>query len=191
MNMKRVCCIIMLVIMFCGLRASSVADIITQAFQLEKSDINSAYKIMKDAKEEYPNDPDVLSVYGYMAGFEAKETYKLRALLVVNSALAAFERALEIDPEHKNARLWGGILKINMPSFLGKVPQGMQDLEIILEREDLTDKELMQCKFFLGMGYEKKENYPEAIRLFQEVIAMNIDDEYVRDSQMRIERHRD
>lgn len=165
-------------------------EIIEQAFALEKTDIHQAYRIMKEAKGDFPDDPDILSVYGYMAGFEAKETYKIRALLIVNSALSAFEQALEIDGEHKNARLWGGILKINMPSFLGKVPQGMEDLQLVGKRDDLTPSEQMQVKFFLGMGYEKTGQYDQAISLFQKVIEMSLDETYVKDSKMRIERQR-
>lgn len=186
--MKKICIIILLVVSFIYLKANSAQEAIDKALLLEKTDISQAYKIMKDAKKDFPQDPDVLSVFGYMAGFEAKETYKLRALLLVNSALSAFDEALSIQEDHKNARLWGGILKINMPSFLGKVPEGMADLEIVEERDDLSQMEIMQIKFFLGMGYEKTENFSKAIELFEEVIEMNLDETYVKDSKMRIAR---
>ncbi len=186
--MRKIYIIILLTFWVIALWSDKAQEVINTAFALEKSDIHQAYRIMKTAKKDFPNNPDILSTYGYMAGFEAKETYQLRALLVVNSALSAFEKALEIEPHHKNARLWGGILKINMPSFLGKVPEGMEDLQIVIQREDLTDIEIMQIKFFLGMGYEKSEEYDKAIALFEEVIAMDLDQSYVEDSQMRIER---
>lgn len=158
------------------------------AFQLEKTDINQAFDLMKKAKKEYPNNPDILSVYGYMAGLSAEKTYMLRAAFLASSAISAFDEALEQDPNHKNARMWRGILKINMPSFLGKVPAGIEDLKNIGQRDDLTEEEIIMVKFFLGMGYGKAERYDEAISSFEEVIAMNKNDEYHKESVKRIAR---
>jgi tetratricopeptide (TPR) repeat protein len=158
------------------------------AFTLEKTDITKAFEVMKKAKKEYPDNPDILSVYGYMAGLEAKDTYMLRAALLASSAISAFDDALDQDENHKNARMWRGILKINMPSFLGKVPGGIQDLEIIEKRDDLTEEDFIMTKFFLGMGYGKVEQYEKAIASFREVIALNKNDDYYKESVMRITR---
>ena len=166
--------------------AKTSEEWIDSAFQMEKSDINQALKIMVNAKKEYPENPDILSVYGYMAGLAAKDTYKLRALYLVTSAISAFDTALQIDDNHKNARLWRGILKINMPSFMGKVPAGISDLEVIEKRTDLTETEYIQTKFFLGMGYGKAELYEKAIASFDEVIALGNNDIYEKDSKKRI-----
>jgi tetratricopeptide (TPR) repeat protein len=167
----------------------SPEESIESAFALEKTqEVSKAYEIMKKAKKDYPKNPDVLSVYGYMAGLEAQTTYMFRAAMLASSAISAFDDALEIEQEHKNARLWRGILKINMPSFLGKVPAGILDLEEIQLRDDLTEEEFIMTKFFLGMGYGKAERYDEAISSFNEVIALNKADLYEKESKMRIER---
>ena len=186
--MKKNLLALLMLLVVLALWGKSPTEVIEKAFALENGDIKQAYKIMKQAKKDYPDNPDVLSVYGYMAGFEAKETNMFRALMLVNSAISAFDKALEIEKDHKNARLWRGILKINLPSFLGKVPDGIDDLEIILQREDLTLEENMQSKFFLAMGYNKTEQYEKAIAYYDEVIIINIDEVYVEQSKMRIER---
>ena len=185
---KRILILIILLITII-LWGKSPEETIESAFALEKNqDITKAFEVMKKAKKEYPDNSDILSVYGYMAGLEAKDTYMLRAAVLASSAISSFDDALEYDNNHKNARMWRGILKINMPSFLGKVPGGIQDLEIIQERDDLTEEDFIMTKFFLGMGYGKVEQYKKAIASFEEVIALNKKDDYYKESVMRIAR---
>ncbi len=186
--MKKRAIILIIILMTIMLWGNPPEEIIQSAFDLEHNDINQAFQLMKDAKKEYPNNPDVLSVYGYMAGLAAKDTYMLRAAVLASSAINAFDDALELDPQHKNAKFWRGILKINMPSFLGKVPDGILDLENIEKRSDLTEEEIIMTKFFLGMGYGKAQRYDEAIASFEEVIAFKKNDDYHKESVMRIER---
>ncbi|MBI9032674.1 hypothetical protein JEZ13_11825 [bacterium] len=183
--------IILLLLINFNIWAKSTQEWIESAFELEKNNIEEALTLMGKAKKEYPQNPDILSVYGYMAGLVAKETYKLRAAYLASVAISAFDDALKEDNNHKNARLWRGILKINMPSFLGKVPGGIADLEIIEKRTDLTRDDLIQTKFFLGMGYGKAERYSEAISSFEEVLALETNDKYESESRMRIKRIKD
>ncbi len=186
--MKRTLIFLIMSLTLLNVWGKSPQEFIDSAFAQEKTNINTAFKIMKSARNEYPNNPDILSVYGYMAGLEAKETYMIRAAILASNAISAFDDALEIDPEHKNARMWRGILKINMPSFLGKVPDGILDLENIEDRADLTEEDYIMVKFFLGMGYGKAQRYEEAISSFEKVIALGKNDDYHKESIMRIER---
>lgn len=160
-------------------------EYINTAFKYEIEDVNKAIEIMKTAKKEFPANPDILSVYGYMAGKGAGETYMLRAALLASRAESAFDSALKLENNHKNARMWRGILKINMPSFLGKVPDGVADLEIIQQRDDLTDEESMMTDFFLGMGFGKLKQYEQAIASFNKVEALNRGDLYHEESIRR------
>lgn len=186
--MKKVILILIIILTSIILWGNTAEERISSAFDLEQDNLKQAFELMKKAKKEFPNNPDILSVYGYMAGLEAKETYMFRAALLASSAISAFDDALKLDSEHKNARMWRGILKINMPSFLGKVPDGVLDLEHIEKRDDLSEEEFIMTKFFLGMGYGKVETYDKAIASFQEVIALNKGDNYYQESIMRIER---
>lgn len=186
--MKKIIVLVLVLLISSLAWGKSPQKLIESAFALENKDISQAYEIMKNAKKQYPQNPDVLSVYGYMAGLAAKDTYMLRAALLASGAISAFDDALEIEPTHKNARMWRGILKINMPSFLGNVPSGVSDLETIEKRVDLTEEDFVMVKFFLGMGYGKAERYEEAIGSFQEVIALHKNDVYHKDSVRRIER---
>jgi len=183
--------IILLLLINFNIWAKSTQEWIESAFELEKNNIEEALTLIGKAKKEYPQNPDILSVYGYMAGLAAKETYKLRAAYLASVAISAFDDALKEDNNHKNARLWRGILKINMPSFLGKVPGGISDLEIIEKRTDLTRDDLIQTKFFLGMGYGKAERYEEALSSFEEVLTLETNDKYESESRMRIKRIKD
>ena len=160
-------------------------EYINTAFKYENEDVNKAIEIMKTAKKEFPANPDILSVYGYMAGKGAGETYMLRAALLASRAESAFDSALKLEYNHKNARMWRGILKINMPSFLGKVPDGVADLEIIRQRDDLTDEESMMTDFFLGMGFGKLKQYDVAIVSFNKVEALKRGDLYHEESIRR------
>lgn len=189
--MKKYFVVIVLLLITFTTYAKSTQELIESAFELEKVDIEKALTLMGKAKKEYPQDPDILSVYGYMAGLAAKETYKIRAAYLASVAISAFDDALKEDINHKNARLWRGILKINMPSFLGKVPGGISDLETIEKRTDLTKDEFIQTKFFLGMGYGKIDRYDEAISAFEEVLALKTNDKYESESKMRIKRIKD
>lgn len=183
--MKRSLTCMMLLVFTLFAWGEAPQEFIEKAFEYENKDIDKAIEIMKRAKKEFPTDPDILSVYGYMTGKGAGETYMLRAALLASQAESAFDTALKLESNHKNARMWRGILKVNMPSFLGKVPDGIADLEIIRQRSDLTEEESMMTDFFLGLGFGKLKEYELAIAYFSKVEALEKGDEFHSESIRR------
>src|SRR5690554_4394814 len=122
--MKRSLTCMMLLVFTLFAWGEAPQEFIEKALEYENKDIDKAIEIMKRAKKEFPTDPDILRVYGYMTGKGAGATYMLRAALLAFQAESAFDTALKLESNHKNARMWRRILKVNMPSFLGKVPDG-------------------------------------------------------------------
>ncbi|KQC14039.1 MAG: hypothetical protein APR63_06365 [Desulfuromonas sp. SDB] len=65
------------------------------------------------------------------------------------------DRVLQLDPDNTEMRLIRGIMGINFPFFVGKLDQGINDLEIVLENTTSLEIE-REIMFNLGLAYYKK-----------------------------------
>lgn len=98
-------------------------------------------------------------------------------------AMKHIERAVELDPENKELRLYRGIMSVQFPFFVGKLDQGIADLELVINDKSLPDSTRATAMYHLGFGYRKKAlplwikvvtEYPNteaAKQVFQEYVS--------------------
>lgn len=67
------------------------------------------------------------------------------------------DQAVSLSPQDVELRLWRGTMGVEMPFFVQKLDQGIEDLKMVLESE-APDSTRAMALYWLGMGYHKKTN---------------------------------
>ncbi len=179
--MKRIL-IIILVFTSMNLFSKTAEEYISSAFKVESSDIFKATEIMEKASEEYPENADVLSVYALMLSKSAGQVSFLKAGMISSKAEKTFNKALEIEADHKDAILWRGILRINLPKFLGKLDKGIADLTKSYSRAGISNDDYLLASYYLGHAYIKKGDSEQAVEFFKNVVRYGVDSPFYQDS---------
>jgi tetratricopeptide (TPR) repeat protein len=119
----------------------------------------------KALKEVVRIDPASLEAYKQLAsvlGELAGEGYDERIYedtdLRTNLAfevMNVLDKTVELAPEDVEARLSRGIVGVNMPFFVGKLDQAMDDLNWVI-KSDAPDSVKADALYWLGAGYQKK-----------------------------------
>jgi len=74
------------------------------------------YKKLKDLK---PTEADYYYKYGGVLGMKAKEANKFKALGMIGEVKASFEKAIELNPKHIEARWALVMLYLQLPGIVG------------------------------------------------------------------------
>lgn len=80
------------------------------------------------------------------------------------AAVAHFGSALEIDPEHFEARLLRGITNLYLPAWMNRLPHSIADLERLVEQSGggAADRKYAEVYGWLAWAYEKAGRKEEA-----------------------------
>jgi len=121
------------------------------------------YKKLKQLK---PYEANYYYKYGGVLGMKAKESNKFKALAMIGEVKQSFEKAIELNPKHIEAR-WGLVIfYINLPGILG----GSETKAIKYSNELLK---LSPVDGYLSRGQidEYFERYSEAEEQYKKAIA--------------------
>lgn len=118
--------------------------ILKKAINIEPSNVN-AYKLL------------ILAFEGIGMG-----EYDLRVYMdtdfqtnLVFETMKFLDKAVTIAPEDIELRFTRGTLGVNFPFFAGKLEQGIEDLNMVIN-SNATDSIKAEAKFYLGFAYRKK-----------------------------------
>ncbi len=67
----------------------------------------------------------------------------------------ALDKTVAMAPENPKLRLLRGSIGVNMPSFLGKLNQSMENLDMVLEN-DVGKSKKAEALYYLGIAHQKK-----------------------------------
>ncbi|OQY38520.1 MAG: hypothetical protein B6226_03535 [Candidatus Cloacimonetes bacterium 4572_65] len=168
--MKKILLLVLILGITLVLSSKEPEEWILEAERTINSDVKDAVKIMKQAEKEYPENADVLAYYGSVLSRSAGQASMLKAGMLASKALKFLDKALEIEPNHFKARLNRGILKVNLPLFMGKLDDGIADLEFLIKNTKLSNAPYIVINFYLGMGYEKADEIEKAIASYQYIL---------------------
>lgn len=185
--MKKMILIGILILMNISLFSESPEEYITSAKSFERSDIFKAIDIMERAAEEYPENVDVLSFYGLMVSKGSGQASMLKAGAMVYKAESIFGQALDIDSSHKNARLWRGILRVNVPKFFNKLSKGIADLDDIAQRPGLSNDDYLVTSYYLAFANQRKGNDEKAIEYYKNIVRYGSDSQFYQDSLKQLQ----
>ena len=185
--MKKSLLLIFVLLLTLNLFATTAQEYIESAQALEESDVFQAIKVMEEAADEFPNNADILSFYGLLVSKGAGQVNFLKAGGMASKAEKIFAQALLIQPKHKKALLGRGILRVNVPKFLGKLDQGIADLEEALALSEIASEDYLVGSYFLGSGYLKQENTAKAKHFFQIIVDYGPGYPFYEDSLQQLE----
>ncbi len=128
----------------------------------DAGDFQEAEKALKEAVRI---DPANLEAYKQLAsvlgelvseGYDERihEDTDLRTNLAFE-IMNVLDKAVELAPEDVEARISRGIMGVNMPFFVGKLDQAMDDLNWVL-KSDVPGYVKADALYWLGAGYQKK-----------------------------------
>jgi tetratricopeptide (TPR) repeat protein len=121
------------------------------------------YKKLKQLK---PSEANYYYKYGGVLGMKAKESNKFRALGMISEVKESFEKAIELNPKHIEARWALVMIYIQLPGIVG----GSETKAIKYSNELLK---LSPVDGFLSRGQieEHFERYPSAETQYKKAIA--------------------
>ena len=124
-------------------------------FQEAKKALKEVVRIDPANLEAYKK---LASVLGELAGEGYDERIHEDTDLRTNLAFEVMdvqEKTVELAPEDAEARLSRGIIGVQMPFFVGKLDQAMDDLNWVI-KSDAPDSVKADALYWLGVGYQKK-----------------------------------
>lgn len=184
--MKKILVIMILAFVTMNLFSKTAQEFIDSASAIESSDLFEAIDIMEEAYDQYPENADILSVYALMLSKGAGQVNFFKAGMLSSKAEKLFDKALELEPNHKNAILWRGILRINLPKFLGKLNKGIADLEKSYSRPGIDNDDYLVSSYFLGHAYLKNGDSEKAESFFKNIIRYGRDSQFYEDSRIQL-----
>jgi tetratricopeptide (TPR) repeat protein len=70
-------------------------------------------------------------------------------------SMGYMDKAVELAPDDLDARLLNGIMAVNFPFFVGKLEQGLDNLQMVVDSY-APDSMKAEAAYWLGFGYQKK-----------------------------------
>ncbi len=180
---------VMTISLFGGTR--TVQEFIEEASQLEKKgQLKEATEIMERANAIYPDQAEIYAKWGILVGKQAGNTQDfLKAGEFSFQSFQLLDKAIILEPANINARLYRGIMGANVPDFMGKLDQSVQDFNFILEKCQPISNELnMTVLYYLGITHEKKGEYEKSLEYFKAVALYGIDSGYSQEARKHIEK---
>ncbi|MFC1538894.1 DUF2271 domain-containing protein [Candidatus Latescibacterota bacterium] len=158
-------------------------------------DFSGAEKIMEQALKEYPENA---TVYAYLGGYIGMQmgggsTDMGEALKEIERSFGYMDKAVSLEPENIYARFIRGYMGTQIPPFLGRLEQAVNDFEFIISVHDKSPERVdMQiiipsCEQ-LSIGYEYLGEFEKAKEVLAKIIKLAPGTEYAKQAEKKIKR---
>jgi hypothetical protein len=109
----------------------------------------------------------------------------------MNESYGYLDEAVELAPEQPAGYFYRGVMSVNVPVFLGKLPAGIADLKKVIEIHDKTPASvppemLVNAYATLGAGYEKAENPADARMTYETLMRVAAGTDAAKRAEERI-----
>ena len=141
-------------------------------------DLEKAASTMEEAIAQYPDSAIVYAYLGLYRGTQAGATDNfMEAGRLSSEAFDLLDKAVAIDPENPRARLYRGLMSVKVPTFLGKLPGGIEDLKTVIDlhakHPAMVSGEILTTAYsLLGEGYTKAGDKEKAVSAWEMVAAL-------------------
>ena len=158
------------------------------------SQFDKAISTMEQAVEEYPDNSDAYLHLGIMLGEKAQRISDYMQIFdFAERAFLSWDKALLLNPNNFMARFYRGAWSLNMPKFVGRLENGISDLEIIttaLEQspDPSAREQLLEAYRYLAGGYKKNGEYSKAKGVYEKIIKLVPETEYAEVAQQGIDK---
>jgi tetratricopeptide (TPR) repeat protein len=141
-------------------------------------ELDKAAAAMEAAIAEHPDSAVAYAYLGLYKGMQAGATQNfMEAGQLSSESFELLDQAVKIDPDHPRVRLYRGLMGVNVPEFMGKLPTAIEDLETVIAlhetQPEMVSGEIMTTAYsLLGEGYAKQKADEKAISAWEMVIAL-------------------
>ena len=160
-------------------RGTTIEKYIKEAEDYQKSGkLEQAVSTIEIAVKEYPNSSDAYAYWGLYTGMQAGETEDMgEAMRFVEESFERLDKAVSLDSINPLARLYRGIISLNVPEFFGKLESGIKDLEFVVNvyeqsPDKISDDMIVSAYNLLGKGYLKEGEREKAKVAWEKIIEI-------------------
>ncbi len=175
--------------------------IISEARALRADSLfQEAIDLLLKGVEVYPFDSDIHLQLGLAWGDLAQQgggegdmmNDMMTAMKGLKEAFSEFEKAVQLSPTNYNAHFYFGAYGVDVPTFFGKLDEGVAHLEtakLLLEEKfpDGQPEAFAALYQLLGQGYFLQERFAEAQAAWEKVLELTPKGEYSEAAKMGLE----
>ena len=129
---------------------------------LESGRYQEAVALFNSALTKDSTNIEFLKLFALALQNYAGEEYNARISLDTDfrtdlafKVMAVLDKAVSLAPDDIELRFWRGIAGVQMPFFVGKLDQAIEELNMVVQ-SDLPDEDKAQALYWLGFAYQKK-----------------------------------
>ncbi len=166
-------------LVFLQLYAQTPEEFIQKAEEnFRANKLEEAAQLMEQAIQKYPENSSAYSYLGLYRGSQAGQTQNyMEAGRLVGVGFEMLNKGVALDPNNPVARFNWGLLGVKVPSFLGHLDTGIQDLEFLLNLYQKSPQKvpagmLIAAHEFLAEGYVKKSEPEKAIPVLKKIVEL-------------------
>jgi tetratricopeptide (TPR) repeat protein len=159
-------------------QAKPVEEYIGEAAgQQQTGDLAGAVTTMEGAIQEHPGSLEAHCYLGLYLGMLAGRTEDMTAALdLVNRSFEELDRAVGMDSQDLLARYHRGLMGVSVPEFFGRLDQGIDDLELFIERYDTSSPppgvQPVKAYDLLARGYRTRGDLERARWAYEQIIDL-------------------
>lgn len=160
--------------------AKTASEYIAEAQGLAQGGkLAEAIALLQEAVVVHPQSPEVFASLGVYVGQTAGQqgaNYG-EAMRLMGESYGYLDKAVELGPENPLGYFHRGIMSVNVPVFLGKLPAGIADMKKVIEIHEKTPaavsaEMLVTAYVMLGRGYEAGGNPTDARASYEMVVKL-------------------
>ena len=197
MRRKHILVVVPFMFIFCflsHLQAQTLDECLQQAEALAaEGDFEGAITLMKKAVETFPEDP---TAHAFLGSYLTRSAGASDDMMVKASrsgqAFEQLDTAVRLDSTNVYARFFRGLLGVMVPPFLGRLDQGIKDLETVIgiaqtEPDQAPQDIVTQTYNYLGLGYSNREEQGKARQAWEEVLQRAPGSDQAKEAQAHLD----
>jgi tetratricopeptide (TPR) repeat protein len=152
-----------------------------------------AITLLQEAAAAHPRSPEVFAYLGSYVGQTAGQqgANYTEAMRIMTESYGYLDKAVELGPENPLGYFYRGIMSVNVPVFLGKLPAGIADMKKVVEIHGkapaaVAPEMLVTAHLMLGRGYEAGGNPTDARASYEQVVKLAPGTETAKAAEARL-----
>ena len=144
--------------------------------KVRKKELSANLKEIEERIEQDPQNANLHIEKGRVMGQLIQVGGPMAAMRYLKDLKKAFQTALDLDPEHIGAHFGLGMMKFHTPQgFGGDLDGAITHFEFVVDKmpSDTSGELLTEAHLMLGQSYERKEDAPQAISHFEQVLKLD------------------
>jgi tetratricopeptide (TPR) repeat protein len=143
--------------------------------------------MLRQLVKQNPQNPEILAWTGFVVGMlagQSQQDYMAAGRLAMES-FGYLDKAVGIDPNQVQARLYRGVMGVNVPPFLNRLDQAIGDLLAVIRIQKAESNKVRPQDHILAWqslltGYEKKGEKGKVLAVAEKILTLKPEDEKVK-----------